>query len=211
MTQGTDLLKFKAIFNNDLLKSEILRSKIIIGTAVFGIVQSLILYIFFEEWIETIFRDKHFYLFIAGFLSLMIITELLILTIINRIDKVHSAIRNSYRVIGSIIEISIPTSILVILSVNVGGFFILDSPVSLFYFILIILSALHLDFRISFITGLTAAIEYVALSLIILSTFDHSDVSDYHQSNILYVMRGVVMVIGGLVAGFVADQIKKRV
>jgi adenylate cyclase len=89
--------------------------------------------------------------------------------------------------------------------------FFIDSPVVFIYSLFITLSVLHLDFKLSFLTGLVAALEY---SFIIYYGFNIAN-TDPELANVLpqntFYLRCIVLIIGGMAGGFVAEELKRRI
>ncbi|MDM0116303.1 adenylate/guanylate cyclase domain-containing protein [Variovorax sp. J22R133] len=79
------------------------------------------------------------------------------------------------------------------------------------------LSTLQLDFRLSAFTGLVAAAEYVALSFAyigagsgLLGDAARAAASTPFEAPPFYVAKAAILLLAGLAAGFVADQLKRR-
>ena len=82
----------------------------------------------------------------------------------------------------------------------------LDSPLIFIFVPIIIVSALHLSFWLSFLNGLIIATIY---SLITLWTFDNYDTS-YMLPSLVYYTKSVMFLIAGVCAGLVANELKNR-
>ena len=77
----------------------------------------------------------------------------------------------------------------------------IDSPVVFIYSLFITLSVLHLDFKLSFMTGLLAAIEY---SFIIFYGFNVADIDPKVATALpqnSFYLRCMVLIIGGAAGG----------
>ncbi|UII80329.1 adenylate/guanylate cyclase domain-containing protein [Flagellimonas sp. CMM7] len=86
----------------------------------------------------------------------------------------------------------------------------LDSPLMLFYFILIGVSALNLDLRLSLVTGLVAAGGYLFVTVWAIQTFDKNGEVLYFPP-ILYMARSLFMFMAALGAVFLTREIKNTV
>jgi adenylate cyclase len=75
--------------------------------------------------------------------------------------------------------------------------------------VFIVLSTLRLDYRLSVFTGLVAAVEYIALCVhyaeLALMPGTPFDAPPF------YLLKGAILLLSGLAAGFVAHQLKRRV
>jgi adenylate cyclase len=89
---------------------------------------------------------------------------------------------------------------------------ILQSPATLTYFIFIVLSTLRLDAKLSVFTGVLAALEFIAVSIYYSSQFSDVPVDRFHPdlTGMQYLGQGVILIISGIAAGFVANLIKKK-
>jgi adenylate cyclase len=107
---------------------------------------------------------------------------------------------------NAFLETSLPTVMMWLLSDAVGPEIALNSPLPMAYFIFICLSTLRLTASLSIFTGFVAATEYVALGFYFLG---HGP-SVYVSSPWTIVAKAVVLVVAGVVCGFVGTQIRRR-
>jgi adenylate cyclase len=111
------------------------------------------------------------------------------------------------------IEISFPTFILVIVfsfikgSAELGPIQALNSPPVMMYFLLIMLSALSLDYRISLFAGAVAAIEFFFISWCF--TKDLTDVS--HLEILNNNVKAIFLFVSAVIAGFVSFKTRTAV
>ena len=104
------------------------------------------------------------------------------------------------------------------MSREIDPLYVLQSPLGLLYAVFIVLSTLRLDFRLCAFTGLVAAAEYVALSFAyigvgsgLLGGAARAAASTPFEAPPFYVAKAAILLLAGLAAGFVADQLKRRV
>jgi adenylate cyclase len=87
----------------------------------------------------------------------------------------------------------------------------IDSPVSMIYFLFVILSILHLDFKVNIFAGFFAAAQYIFL---VYYGFHHVEYLETYKTmtpeNSHYV-RGVILILSGGAAAFVSAELKSRV
>jgi len=81
---------------------------------------------------------------------------------------------------------------------------LLNSPPFIMYFILIILSSLNLNKKLSAFTGLIAGLQYTGLCLYLKSRYD---IDGLFIPNV--IIKSALMFVCGLVAGFVSEKIKE--
>ena len=87
----------------------------------------------------------------------------------------------------------------------------IDSPVAMTYFLFIILSVLHLDFKVNIFTGCLAAVQY---SLLTYYGFHHVDFGSLYSSSTpenSHYIRAVVLFFSGAAAAFVSRELKSRI
>jgi adenylate cyclase len=111
------------------------------------------------------------------------------------------------RFANAAVETSVPTIVLAMLSSTVSPEVALEGGAPFAYFFFIILSALRLDFRLSAFTGFVAAAGYAGV------TFYHLDelrAVSSHPAEMMNgaILRPLMLLLGGLVAGLVARQIR---
>jgi adenylate cyclase len=88
---------------------------------------------------------------------------------------------------------------------------VIDSPLTLLYFLFIILSVLHLNFKINILAGILAALQYTAL------TYYGYHIMDAKQDGVLmapensHYVRGVIYVLCGGAAAFVSRELRNRI
>ena len=109
------------------------------------------------------------------------------------------------------IEISFPTAIMFFMMSQLKMLSYLDSPVFLLYFLFIILSILHLDFRVSIFAGTFAAVQYVFLIYYGFHYVALEGVYEPSTPEAAHYIRAVIMVLSGAAAAFVAAELKGRI
>jgi adenylate cyclase len=114
------------------------------------------------------------------------------------------------RYLNVAIETSFPTILLAAFGHVMRADVALTSAVVLGYFFFIILSALSLDFRLSVFAGVVAAAGYVALTLIFREQLPFGP-GQPPESRIAYIMRPVLLLLGGVTAGLVAARIRSGI
>lgn len=116
------------------------------------------------------------------------------------------------RYFNALVEISFVTALIVLLADTLGPLYVLVTPVALAYMLVIVLSALRLDFLLSAFTGTLAAIQYALLVSYYLPQI--SDLSGAEPAVFLpmhHAGKALILFASGLVTGFVTLQIRRRV
>jgi adenylate cyclase len=114
------------------------------------------------------------------------------------------------RYLNIAIETSFPTILLAAFGQVMPADVALTSATVLAYFFFIILSALSLDFRLSVFGGVVAAAGYVTLVLIFREQLPFGP-GQPPESKVGYIMRPVLLLVGGVTAGLVAARIRSGI
>jgi adenylate cyclase len=112
------------------------------------------------------------------------------------------------RYANALIETSLPTVVIFVLTRSVEASVAFAAWPSLLYFLFIILSTLRLDFALSAFTGAVAGVELFALAY---HTLPLAWIADDPYLTILYhLTRSAVVLLAGVVAGSVGTQLKSQ-
>ena len=204
---------FHKQFEEEFMVSERLRTTILAGMFLFGVLYTGIVILFFNNKISDEFEDgasTRIFLFV----SMLFLFEVLSLLYINRRRKRKlKKIPLAGQYLNAAIEITAPGIIMLLLADKFSSpAMILQTPVVYVYFIFIILSTLRLNFKISLFMGLLAAVEFLSVSyiLLLLGKGAHSPGQFSHE---FFVTTGkaMMLLLSGIGAAFVARQIKLSV
>ena len=111
------------------------------------------------------------------------------------------------RYLNAAIETSIPTIVLIAFLKTMDANVALTSGAVLTYYFFIILSALRLDFWLSAFTGVVAGVSYAGLVIWCLDEL-RNGLTDVPERVAGYILRPIFLLLGGIVAGLVAKQIR---
>jgi adenylate cyclase len=92
---------------------------------------------------------------------------------------------------------------------SINPFLVINGPAPFAYLPFIILSAFRLNFKLSLFTGLLAAAEYLGVSFYYLNNFPDLVPYSFLNSNMLYIIKGIFLLVSGIAAGFVTIQIRR--
>jgi adenylate cyclase len=150
-------------------------------------------------------------LIVIGFL----IYELLIRAWLGRLLSSSRLLPRGFPYLNVFIEVSLPTVGLLIGGSIVGPLSALASAVPFLYFLFILLAALNLNFWLCVFAGSTACLQFLAASLFLLERNTErldpsisvlSMLTSPHQ----YLVKSALLFAGGMIAGFVAAQIRSQ-
>jgi len=202
---------FESVLKKEILKSEQLRAILLAGISLILIsVFGFLLLMFKDKLLIFIPTVTPFYYFIYIFIFLFF-REVLALFIFKKVSRKGFMIPVFFRYASVIIETSVPTLLLVIIFIEYDHVFALSTPVVLLYSLFIVLSTLTLDFKISLVSGFTAALGY--LILVFSWTGNESADSALHlfDQPYMYMGKAALLFLSGGLAGFVGFQLKKRI
>ena len=198
-------------FQKEIARSEYQRTRLIIALFTLATLIAAGNYFFIDASIISIFGGPNNYFFVIGWLGVLILYEIISLRMISYMRRKYQRVSERFRYIHTLIEVSFP-SLLMLYMVDMNDqLFFIDSPVVFIYSLFITLSVLHLDFKLSVVTALLAALEY---ALIVYYGFNIAD-TDKELAMLLpqntFYLRCIILVIGGLAGGFVAEELKRRI
>jgi len=109
------------------------------------------------------------------------------------------------------VEMSFPTLVMIALAGReTEGAVLLHGPTPFVYFVLILLSTLHLDPRVCVFAGAVGASMYGGLALHYLGGPHHASLDPLLLNGAMHVGKAAVILAAGLIAAFVAHQLRRR-
>lgn len=113
--------------------------------------------------------------------------------------------------VTAVIEISMPTALFAMQAVNVDPFYLHGLPATYGYFVFIVLATLRLSFWVCVFTGGLAALEFLAVGLLIIEPrLPQGGGGEVAMAMWLQLTNAALMFLIGVVAGLVALQIRKQ-
>ncbi len=200
---------FQDQIRHETIKSEYNRLKLFIGTLIVGFLLMGFLFFGFKN-VDVLFKNPLTTKFIMIWIFTFISYEFIMFLIVRWRMRRQKPKLFVLKIFNVIVETLLLGFLLFMLCRIESTPVFLDSPLFLFYFILIILSALHLDIRLVLLTSLLSALSYLAVTIWAINTFD-PDFKIMHLHPFLYELRSAFILIGGLCAVFVTNEIKKRI
>jgi adenylate cyclase len=203
-------------FLEEALSKEILISEKLKATllGVVGVVLfsgfSIILFLFNSFFVSNFKSLTPFY-WMQLVLVIFIVREFNIRAFLKRTIAKGGKVNNGIRYINVIGEISVPTVILAILIFYYNNLFVLSTPIVLFYFVIMILTTLSLDIKISITAGIAAAVEYSIAVFYALSSAPANSTATILHEPFIYIGKTIAILLSGVMAGVVAIQLRKRI
>jgi adenylate cyclase len=195
----------------EIAKSEFQRTLIMLGAFIVGLIFVIANYFILDRTIVEYYGGTANYFTTVAWVIVMIAYELVILFLIARMVRKRMRLSYTFKVVHSFIEVTFPGVVLFYMVDVQGMLSFVDSAVVFLYTLFIILSVLHLDFKINVLVGLLAALQYAG---IVYYGFHFANVKDSYRvtvpENSLY-LRSMVMLICAAAAGFVSEEVKRRI
>ncbi len=196
----------------ETMRSERVRARLLAAIAAFLTIMLLVADVASAPVVEAM-RETGAFVWMLVLSIGLLCYELLIYSALGRLLRKKRRIPLGVRYWNSFVEVSVPSVAMIIFAWQVDP---LLAPVSLapyVYFLFIILSTLRLEFWLCLFTGSAAAVQYMTISAIIASKYQTTGSTTLDLeilSPTYFVGKGVLLVLAGLAAGFVTDQVKKR-
>jgi adenylate cyclase len=197
---------FQRALTQQVLRTELIRIKALIGTAV--LIGSLILtiHVLDPNAIQKLwhgrFNPSEIFIVLVPF----VLFELWVHYVIKRhLGKDHD-LPIFRRYIGALVETSMPTLALAMHIDSMGPVDALGFAVPLTYFVFVILSTLRLDFWLSTFTGFVAAAELLAMAMF----YHRAGSADPPPDLYYHAVRSVIVLVCGMLAGAVGVQLRRQ-
>lgn len=198
--------EFGQAFTRQVLSTELLRVKVLIGTAALFLAITAFVDIFEPKIMLWIWHDGSRALYSYVILILFILFEAWIHSQILANISRGSDVPIVRRYIGTVIETSLPTLVLLMQVDSIGLEKALAFGMPLGYFVFIILSTLRLDFWLSSFTGFVAAAELLAVALVDRPVLDVSQNPEIY----FHAERSFIILLCGVLAGAVGLQLRRQ-
>ena len=202
----------------EIIHSERMRMAILAGLLGVLIVFYSLGYALFQKDNLLGFLTPSVFVYIIAVIALLLCYELAIRSLFGRWLRRERAVPVALRYLNAFVETSVPSILILLVSREINPLYVLQSPLGHLYAVFIVLTTLRLDFRLCVFTGLVAAAEYVALSFAyigagsgVVEVGTRAAAGTPFEAPMFYLAKGAMLLLAGLAAGFVADQLKRRV
>lgn len=207
-----NMISVEELFNIEISKSERLRAIILIGLLGLEAISLIVIYFFYSEEYLYLFKTHISIYAILIFTVIIIVYESLVHYVIANKSKFYIQNPRFFSYLNSFSEVSLLSILLIFIVEYSNQTIILQSPATLTYFIFIVLSTFRLNIKLSIFTGTLAAFEFILISIYYSTYFANTPIDQAHPdlTGMQYLGQGLIMIIAGIAAGFVADLIKKK-
>jgi adenylate cyclase len=194
---------------DELIQSEYVRIKLFISALLVSLLAMSFL-MFGPPSIFNFFSHERTKYLIVLWIAAFALYEFCMMLIIRRLIKQNKGQPFTLKLCNIVVEILFPTVLFFFISYIEKTPHFIDSPLFLFYFILIVLSALHLNTKLALLTSFLSALSYFMVTTWAIYTYD-PEFEILYFPPLLYQMRSVFIFLGGLCTVFVTNEIKKRI
>ena len=211
-------MRQRKIFSDAIsnLKSEELRSEfqrsyllIILFSAI--LVTAAINFYFLNDTMVEFYGGSSTFSILVGFIGIFLLYQFLVLLYFKEKMKANQSTSTAYKVIQTMIEISFPTAIIFYMMEERQMLSFIDSPIGITYFLFIILSILHLDFKVNIFAGLFASAQYIFLTYYAFNHLEFNEIYSTMTPENSHYIRAVVLILSGGAAAFVSSKLKNRI
>jgi len=192
------------------MQNESLRSRFV------GIVVSIVLVVFLSfvyfnyELFEQNFNNR-VYWFSGIFLLIFLgFRGFLVSYFVKVVYKKRQSIPRAMQFFNVFFEISIPSAVIVLFALQVTPYNSLLSPLTQIYFIMIVLTIMEMDMAVSTFAGILSGVEFFFISIYFASRHEPPRELALIGTNMYYFGRSMLMVATGVIAGYLAERIKKN-
>lgn len=205
------LADFEAHLAREILQSERTRLAILAGLfALLMVVFPVFVHVFRDHYVRN-FGSPAMVRYALGVAAALVIYVLLVRRVLGRQLARGGRAPAPLRFWNAFVETSVPTVLMVVLARYAEPVLVLQGPAVLLYGVFIVLSTLRLDFALSVFTGLVAAAEFVALSFVHAAGGSVGAGAALLWAPGYILMKGVMLLLAGVAAGFVAAQLRRRI
>jgi adenylate cyclase len=181
------------------------------GAFAIGLVVVVVNFFLVDERILRLYGGAQNYFYVVFWLSLFIAYEFVVGRLIDRYARNRMGSTMAFKITHSLIEVFLVSLILLYMVVIKKRLIYLDSPLFLVYYFFLILSVLHMDMKLSLLTGISGAVQFSLITWYTFHTTNPGDPFIAKTSENSYYIKCIILVISGAVAGYVAGQVKSAV
>jgi len=193
------------------LKSEIYRIYILIAIICLLILYLITLSVFYSNENNYTFEENSIFVFGIIILGVLLFREIIVKNFLLKRINEGKNIPSYWQYANSFIEVSFPTVAVIVFAQYTSPIYALFTPVSLTYFIFIILSTLELDEKLCLFVSFVSSVQLSLVSYFYLAGVSVPHEIDVLKNPVVYIGKSLLLILSGFLAAFVTYQIKKRI
>ncbi len=211
MNAVTSPTLFDAQLMRETLRSERLRATMLASVvAVMGLTLFLLSRLDASEFLTALRQTQTEYTML-GLAGGLVLYELVLRHMLGRLLHRNRRAPLPLRYVNAGLETTIPTLAIILFAQRFEPVYALVSVAPFAYFLFIVLATLRLEFWLCVFTGGIAAAEYVGLAWYYLAQGSVAQLHPMLRAHAYYGVKGFLMLLAGLAAGFVTVQVKQRI
>lgn len=190
----------------EMVKTEKRRLEIFLGVMIFGLILLILNLTLFPTTISDVFLDARsmklgVYTSLA-FILLLILSRVMV----GKLASCEKPLPVWYKIYSISIDTLVPFIWLYFMIKWEQNGTLLDSPLVYIFATIIIVSALHLNFWLSFLNGFLIAMIYATITFWVFEEFDTNSM----LPSLVYYIKAVLFLMAGVCAGLVARELNNR-
>jgi adenylate cyclase len=193
------------------VKSEFQRSYLLIILFSLILLVAVVNFYFLDDAVVKFYGGPGTFFTSIGFVFVFLLYEGVVLHYLKKRLQLRRGTTTAQKIVHAMIEISLPTSIIFYMLNDLKMLSFIDSPVFITYFIFIILSILHLDFKVNIFTGCFAALQYAFLTYYGFNKIEYDEMYASSTPENSHYIRAVILGFSGAAAAFVSRELKNRI
>jgi adenylate cyclase len=193
------------------VKSEFQRSVLLVIIFLVILIVSSVNFFLITESIVRFYGGTSTFLTLVCFVIVFLVYQGLTLLYLRKKLKANQSTSTFYKIVHTMVELSFPSAILFYMMHEQKMLSFMDSPIALVYFLFVILSILHLDFKVNIFAGVFAAAQYVCLVYYGFNYVDFPSAYSTIAPENSYYIRAIIIMLSGLAAAFVSAELKSRI
>lgn len=202
---------FQDAFARQLLKNEVFRALIISGVFLLLLLAAGFNYIFFNDFFTKVFKNTNAILWIIIIGAFILVRSVFISIILSKRLETNKKDLPILRYTNSILEISIPTFIIIIFAETTASRISFITPATFLYFIFIFMTVLELDLKISTYTGILGGLQYFLVTYYYSHSLPLSQDVMILNGQAYFSVIAFILVITGVSSGLIANVIRRRI
>ncbi len=211
VTEKTNRNIFEEKLQLEILISERKRVKILGSIALIPFVFILVTYLFFSEAYPQYYSDFKPILIADLILLIFAIREFSIARVLTKRIAENKPLSPWMQYLNTFIEVSLPSALIFEIGFFWESIAVLSTPLLFLYIIIIVLTTLSLDQKLSIFAGTVAAIEFGILLILFLSKFNYPEEIGLLNRIEFHVGKVILIFLAGVISGFVAQQLRERI
>lgn len=195
----------------EILISERKRVKILGAISLIPFVFILFTYLFFSKSYPNYYGDFAPVLIADLILLVFALREFSIARVLTKRIAEGKPLSNWMQYLNTFIEVSLPSALIFEIGFFWESVAVLSTPLIFLYIIIIMLTTLSLDQKLSVFAGVVAALEFAILLTFFLGRFNYPEEIALLNRIEFHIGKVMLIFLSGVIAGYVAKQLRNKI